>query len=582
MMRQKISNSNDAPNSYNLRIFLLMGLIGLFIAFLTLRLFNLQVTNHALYLAKAADQHGEESTIPSKRGEIYLAGGENKPMLVATNIAQSLVFSVGREMSNDEKILASQKLSPILGIDTAELLLKMNEGNQNYLPLKHQLSDEDAEKIKGLNLSGIHLEPETVRFYPQTHLASQVLGFLGYQGSQRVGQYGVEGTYEKELAGVPGVLAAEAGATGTWISFGGKKEIPAVDGDDIYLTVDPSIQFKSQQVLEKTVKDHGADSGSVTVVDPKTGKILAMASYPDFDPNQYGKVENPAYYNNTPLSSDYEPGSTFKAITMAAGIAAGVISPQSTFVDTGSIQVDDRVIKNSDPTPRGVQTMTQVLDESLNTGAVYVQQLLGRDKYLDYVKKFGFGKKTGIDLIGETSGNLKQLDQRGNIFYANASFGQGILTTPIQMIQFYTAIANGGKMMQPYIVDHKVHADGRIEKTEPKMLGEVLDVKSASTVSAMLVDVVENGHGKRAAVKGYFIGGKTGTAQVAYPDRSGYDPDKNIGSFIGFGPANEPKFLMLVRIDNPRDVKFAESTAAPAFGEIASFILNYLQVPPTR
>jgi stage V sporulation protein D (sporulation-specific penicillin-binding protein) len=566
-------NNSSVPNSYSykVRIFLLMGLIAGFIGLLMVRLFHLQIINHSSYLMAAANQHGEFTLIPSKRGEIYLTAPKGgQPVLMATNVSKNLVYAVGKQMTDADRKIAATKLAPILGVPAGELLDKLIDGNQNYLPLLRQLTEDQSTKITALKLTGIRLEPEDVRFYPQNALASQVLGFLGYKGDKRVGQYGIEGEFEQELAGKTGV-ASQAGT-----------EEGPVDGDSIYLTLDRSIQFKAQQVLDNTVKAHSADSGSVVVMNPKTGAVLAMANYPDFDPNNYSKVESPAWYNNSVASSDYEPGSVFKAFTIAMGINEDKITPQSTYVDTGSVQVDDRVIKNSNPAPLGIQTMTQVLDESLNTGAVYIQQQVGQDKFKEYIKKWGFGSDTKIDLPGETEGNLAQLDKKGNIFYANASFGQGITVTPLQLVQAYGAIANAGQMMRPYAVDKIVHPDGEVDQKSPINLGQVMTTKTAATTSAMLVDVVENGHGKKAAVKGYYIGGKTGTAQVAYKDKSGYDPDQNIGTFVGFGPADNPAFVLLVRINNPKDVKFAESTAAPAFGEIASFILNYLQIPPTR
>jgi stage V sporulation protein D (sporulation-specific penicillin-binding protein) len=566
-------NNQSSNYSINHRIFFVLGLIALFFALIISRLFALQITNHRTILVQAATQHGELALIPASRGEIYLANTKkNQPVLVATNITKKLVFASTKQMSEDDKILASSKLAQVLDLRSTDILDKLNSGNENYLPLMHQLSDENAAKIEKLNLTGIHLDSEEVRFYPQTTLASQVLGFVGYsdKSDEKQGQYGIEREYEKELAGRAGV----ASATGT--------DLGPLEGSDVYLTIDQAIQYKAQMVLDETVKKHSADSGSVIVVNPKTGAILAMANYPDFDPNTYGKAQNVANFNNNAIYSDYEPGSVFKAITMAAGVNENAISPQSTYVDTGSIQVEDRVIKNSNPNPRGTQTMTQVLDESLNTGAVFVQQLIGRDKFTDYVKRFGFGKRTGVDLPGEGAGDISQLDKKGNIFLANAAFGQGITTTPIQLVQAYSAIANGGVMVKPYVVDKIIHQGGKVEQKSKTEVSQVLNKAAASTVSAMLVDVVENGHGKKAAVPGYFIGGKTGTAQVAYKDRSGYDPTKNIGTFIGFGPMDNPAFLMLVRINEPKDVAFAETSAAPAFGEIASFILNYLQVPPTR
>ncbi|MGE5392864.1 MAG: peptidoglycan D,D-transpeptidase FtsI family protein [Candidatus Saccharibacteria bacterium] len=561
---------------------MLLSIITIFIALIILRLFTLQVISHGYYERLASNQHEFEQVILPKRGDIYLqpTAKDSQPLLVATNVTKNLVYVNPKEIENPGNTAA--KLSKTLEMPEAEILDKLAATGKNYVPLKKQLSDETSDQIQQMKLPGVYLEPEDIRLYPEGNLASQVLGFVGYRGDQRVGQYGIEGRYEQQLSGSKGIMGSESDVAGRWITFASRNFTPAQDGDTLYLTLDPAIQFKAQEVLKKTVQEHGAENGSVIVVNPKTGAILAMANYPDFNPNEYGKAENVSQFANNAVSIDYEPGSVFKAITMAAALNEGRITPDTTYEDTGQVEIDGHTIKNSDPKPNGIQNMKDVLDKSLNTGLVFVEQQLGHTAFQDYVQKFGFGKDTGIELPGESAGDIKNLDRKGDVFFATASFGQGITVTPLQMVQAYTAIANGGKMMQPYIVETVKHADGVEEPHRPKELGKVIDSKTAATLSAMLVDVVENGHGKRAAVKGYFIAGKTGTAQVAYKDRQGYDPNRNIGSFVGFGPVDNPQFLAIVKIDSPRDVKFAESTAAPAFGEIASFILNYLQIPPTR
>ena len=552
----------------------------LFIIFIAIRMFNLQVLSHAYYKNLANNQHrGGSLSITPNRGEIYLTTTSGNHVLVATNVSKNMVYAVPREIG-DKKGLAD-KLSKLLEIDAVEIAEKIS-GNGSFVVIKKQIEDDVAMKLESLKLKGVYLQEQDVRFYPEKDLASQVIGFLGFKGDQRAGQYGVEGKYEKNLAGNTGVLDADTDPLGRWITTASRSFVPSSDGDDVYLTIDPTIQFKAEEILKTTVIAHGADNGAMVVINPKTGAILAMANVPEFDLNNYGKVSDPSVYNNRILSGGYEPGSVFKPFTMAAAINEKKVTPQTTYVDEGMLQIDDKQIKNSDPKPLGVQNMIQVLVESLNTGAVFVQQQIGNDVFKKYVQKFGFGKLVNFDLSGQVSGDLENLDRKGNIFFATASYGQGITVTPLQLIQGYTALANGGKMMTPYVVNKIVHSDGSEDVTRVDGGTQVIDTQTAVQVSAMLVDVVENGHGKKAAVPGYYIAGKTGTAQVAYKNKSGYDPNTNIGTFVGYGPVDNPQFLALIRIDNPKDVKFAESTAAPAFGELASFILNYLQVPPSR
>jgi len=576
----KTNNQAGAKNSYRLRIFLLLFAITVGIGLIETRLFYLQIVKKSYYQALAENQHSFDGTIDPKRGEIFLTPVQgDQPVLVATNVAKDTVYAVPKEI--DDKKGTASRLGPLIEFSAHDLEAKF-DSTSSYVSLKKELAPDVSEKIKSLKLKGIYLESADVRFYPEKTLASQVVGFLGYKGNERVGQYGVEGKFDQALAGQKGSLGADTDASGKPITFASRDYVPAKDGDDIYLTIDPAIQFKTEEVLKTEVEKHGADSGSITVMNPKTGAIMAMANFPSFDSNNYSKVKDLSVFSNKILSADYEPGSVFKPITMAAALNEGKVTADTTYEDTGLLKIDDKQIKNSDALAHGVQTMTQVLELSLNTGAVFAEQQIGNDIFKKYVRTFGFGKPEDFELSGQVAGNLANLDRKSDIFFATASFGQGITVTPLQLISAYTAIANEGKIMKPYIVDKIVHSDGSQDVTKPSVGSQILDPKTTATLSAMLVNVVENGHGKKAAVKGFYIAGKTGTAQVAFKDRAGYDPNTNIGSFIGFGPVENPQFLMLVRIDNPKDVKFAETTAAPAFGEIASFILNYLQIQPTR
>lgn len=572
--------SKLANQTIHKRVSLLTGLLVIFFALIVSRLVFLQVVQADEYQALAEDQYTLVKKLTADRGEIKVTDKySQEPYTVATNIEKDLVYAVPAAITDTRAV--AESLSPVIGIPVVDIESKLTDKTKKYVPLKKQLTESEVEKIKQLKLAGISFDPQITRFYPEKNFLSSVLGFVGFKDTERVGLYGLERYFEKELAGVPGFLAQEKDVGGSWI-FGGKRELTAaVDGDTLLLTIDKTIQFKVESVLKEAVEKNQADSGSILVTDPKTGAILAMASYPDFDPNEYSKTENVSYFNNLNTTGNYEPGSVFKAFTMAAAIDQGKISPSTTYVDTGKVEIDGYTIQNSDKKAHGTQTMTEALQESLNTGVIFAKEQIGNAKFVDYLSRFGFGKETGIELP-ETPGNLLNLKGNIRVNYHTASFGQGISVTPIQLAQAYGALANRGEMMKPYIVQSRIDAGGHAEVTKPQKVGNPVSEKTASTIAAMLVNVVENGHGKKAAVPGYYVAGKTGTAQVPRKDGRGYEENNNIGSFAGFAPVEDPKFVMVVRINHPRTVQYAESTAGPAFGQIAQFILNYYNIQPNR
>ena len=391
----------------------------------------------------------------------------------------------------------------------------------------------------------------------------------------------MEGTLNEILAGQSGYLN-DFFALSSASAAGHKSFEEAKDGSDIVLTIDRTIQFTACTKLRDAVLNHGAEKGVAIVMNPKNGEIWAICSYPDFDPNEYQKIEDGSIFNNTAIFQAYEPGSTFKAITMSAALDKGSVDTQTTFTDTGSVSIGKYTIRNADGKVYGKQTMTEVLENSVNTGAIFAANKVGAANFENFIRQLGFGEKTGIELSGEAKGNISSLAKQKEIYTATASYGQGITTTPIQMIRAYAAMANGGYLVKPTVIKEIRGADGQIVSPQNQSRTRVFSERTSLLISAMLGSVVENGHGKRAGVKGYYIGGKTGTAQVAKEKGSGYDPDKSIGSFIGYGPIDNPQFVMLAKIDNPKDVKFAESTAAPLFGEIAEFLVQYLKITPNR
>ncbi len=565
------------------RIKLVTGVFVFLFTILIIRLAVLQVGSAAYYKDQAAGQHAFFDQLAPSRGEIKVAdktSAENLP--VATNIHVPLVYVVPKSVVDPLRV--AQGLSGVLGIPEADILPKLNSKNKAYVPIKRRLSQDEVDKLKALNLPGVAFDDELVRYYPEHSFLSHVIGFLGYKensGSDRVGLYGIEKSFNGALSGQAGSLDTNNSGTGSGL-FGVKQAFQsATNGSQLLLTIDRSVQLTAEQVLASAVETHQADGGCVIVMDPKTGAVLAMASNPPYDPNEYNKVTNQAVFSNLCTVGAYEPGSVFKAVTMAAALDKGAITPDTTYVDSGQVVVDGYTIKNSDNKSHGVQTMTQVLEESLNTGVIYAKNKIGNKTILDYVQRFGFGKLTGLD-IPEIGGSIKNLNGNVEVNDDTASFGQGILVTPMQMVKAYAAIANGGKMPVPHVVGAQISPDGKIAETPISLGQQIISQKTAESLGAMLVSVVENGHGKRARVPGYYVAGKTGTAQVAKQDSAGYDPNNNIGTFVGYAPVEDPKFVMLVRINHPRTVQFAESTAGPAWGQIAKFILSYYNVPPNR
>jgi len=545
-------------------------------------MFQLQILEYRAYKLLASDQHEVQAQLVPRRGSILLQDrydGSLHPVVKDRETWQ--VYSIRREIRDATSTASS--LATILSSSADQLLFQMMYATSSYQVLAKDVSLEKADEIRGQRFPGIGLTKGPMRFYPEQGLGGQIFGFVSTdEQNKRVGRYGIESAYQNELAGEYGSLSLEKDAAGRRLSIGTTDLKKARDGSDLILTLDRAMQYEACDRAAKAVQEFQAEAASILVMEPQTGAIWAMCSAPDYDPANYGKIESISVLNNPTTFSEYEPGSIFKPLTIAAGIEEGKIGPNTTYTDEGEETIDDFTVRNSDKKAHGVQTMTEVLTKSLNTGTIFVQRLLGKETFRKYVEKFGFGEKTHIGLSPEADGNIRPLEKKGSIFAATASYGQGITVSQIQMLAAFGALANGGKLMQPYFVKEIVHPDGTREVTKPKVLRDVISKRTARLVSGMMVTVVENGHGKRAAVPGYYVAGKTGTAQVPNPDGPGYLKDATIGSFAGYAPSEQAKFVMLVTVVKPKTVKFAEASAAPVFGDMAKFILSSLQVPPER
>jgi cell division protein FtsI/penicillin-binding protein 2 len=577
-MRHEASGSPGAPKRLNLLRagFFVLGFV------IVSQLFRVQVMSHHFYAALADGQHDLFRKLFPERGRIFAREkGDEAPALLATNRKLTLVFAEPFRVKDARD--AAVRLAPILELESAEIEAKISDRSLRYKILKRSVSDAARARIETLGIEGIRFSEEESRYYPEATTAAHLLGFLGAGADGgRVGQYGIEGWWNGELSGEQGYLESEKDSFGRLISVGRKDIRPARNGDDLVLTVDRAVSHVVCGKLDEWVAKHGAEKGSAVILEPATGRILAMCSSPVFDPNVYGEVESIDTYNNQAIFAAYEPGSIFKPIGMAAALDTGKVTPTTPFDDSGEIKIGPFTIRNSDLKAHGRVTMTEVLTESLNTGMVDIAHRLGPELFLKYVRDFGFGQRHGIELETESAGDISSLSKKGDIWSSTGSFGQGITVTPLQIAAAYGAIANGGVLMRPTVIEEIRHPDGKTEKNPPKMVRRVISERAAKLLSGMLTSVVEKGHGRRAAVDGYWVAGKTGTAQIAKKDGGGYEADATIGSFAGFAPLESPRFAMIVRIDRPKDVQFAESSAAPLFGDIAKFLLDYYEIAPTR
>ena len=542
------------------------------------RIFTLAIVEHRRYVLAADRQHQLIEVLPSHRGAIYGVDktGHRQPLAI-----QKTVYTLVAEPKNvaDPAALASG-LAPLLGADRASLLAKLNKEGDAYEIVAKELDEMTAEKVRGLNAVGITLVEESRRNYPQNDFASSLLGFVRYDADMESGEYGIERQYQSTLKGERGFFEGERDATrGYWIGLGKRILDPPVDGDSVVLTIDPNIQFRVENELTTLAQKWQGESGLALVLEPKTGKILAAASEPSFDPNEYSEVKDYARFRMPLFDSQFELGSVMKPITMASALDAGVVTPTTTYTDLGKLSFGRYTISNFDLQARGVQTMSQVIEKSLNTGAVFAEQQLGNDQFRSYLDRFGFGKKTGIDFPNEVAGDLSNLAAGRDIEYATASFGQGIAVTPIQLAAAVGAIANRGVLMKPYLVERIISPSGSEEVMRPVEVGRVIKPEAAATMTDILVATVNNSFENRARVKGYRVAGKTGTAQLPLPDRPGYS-DQYIHSFVGFAPASDPRFLVFLLVVKPTGNRFAANTMTPAFHGIAEFILNYYEIAP--
>lgn len=560
--------------------FLSLG-IFLLAALIVVRLFYLQIVQHSKYETMAQNQHLTEQDLLPNRGEVLIHDyqtSQDALYPVAVNKKFYLAIAIPNLVKNPKAY--AKALAPILEMDEQTLLDNLSKDDDVYEPLKHKVDESKKKQVEDLKLDGIRFEEEIFRYYPEADNLSQILGFVGYKGDDLVGRYGVEGFWDKELAGQKGTFTFERDALGRLIPLATRVKADQQNGADIVLTLDRSIQFTACNALREAVEKYGAENGTVVIEDPKTGAILAMCNWPSYDNNNYQAITDYNLFNNLAVSEPYESGSMIKGITIASALDLGKITPDTTYEDTGEVDIGGYKIRNSDNKAHGFKNMTEVLEASLNTGAIFAARSIGAAALYQYFKRFGFGEKKDIGLTSEKTGDISSLARGKEIDMATASYGQGFMVTPLEIVSAFSAVANGGKMMKPYIIEEVKYANGKNVKTEPQLVRQVIADKTAITLSAMLGSVVKFGHAQSAAIPGYYIAGKTGTAQVVDPVTKKYSVDRTIQSFVGFAPLDNPRFVMLTKLTYPKN-EWAESSVAPLFKTIGEFLLNYLKVPPS-
>jgi cell division protein FtsI/penicillin-binding protein 2 len=553
-------------------------------AILIVRLFYWQVIQGATLSNEARSQYDTSVVTTAPRGNILASDGSFWVLRTQTYT----LWANPKELSDTPTIIA-QKLANLLVPDPTDKVslfqetLKLQNSlskDVSWVGLETKVTDDTKKNIEALGIQGIGFDPEDSSFYPEASSAAQLLGFVGKdQSGSNVGYFGLEGYYDLPLSGKPGFFGSQKNALGAPIISNDSTQVTAIPGVDLETGIDKRIQTLIESQLADGIQKYGAIGGSVTVMDPTNGEIMAMASLPSFDPANYSNYSN-ALFKNPVISDSFEPGSILKPVVMASGIDAGVVTPDTQCdICNGPLKVAEYYIRtwNDKYTPN--ITMTNVIVNSDNVGMSFVGQKLGADNLYDYLTKFGIGQKTGVDLQGESAPKLREKGTWSDVDLATASFGQGVAVTGLEMVRAISAVANGGYLVTPHVVDF-IKGEGWDQQINTNPPVRIISQTAAEETTAMMVDAANNGEAKWCRIPGFDVAGKTGTAQI--PVAGHYDATNTNHSFIGFAPAENPKFVMLVTLNSPTSSQWASETAAPLWYSIAKELFPYLGIQPSQ
>ena len=561
--------------------------LALLLAFsaIVVRLFQLQIIDNEKYLALADAEQMKRFEIPAQRGLIYAMDGKTPTKLVM-NESIYTVFADPQMIKDDEKSEIISKIKEVAGgnvRDGLESLLDKKESRYQILATK--ISRKQAEMIKESDFTGIGFQETSQRVYPEGQLASQVLGFVNSEG----GQYGIEGALNDELSGKDGQLKTVTDVSGVPLTIGSRDiDTPAEDGKNVVLSIDRNIQAQAEKILKNKLESSGAKDGSVIVMDPQTGKVMAMANYPTYNPAEFSTVTDVSVFTNGTTTSAYENGSVIKSLTMAMGIDTGVASPSDTYYNKDFVEIEDRTIKNAVLGHTGMVTFQTAMNYSLNTGMVEIASRLGggqinktaRDTMYNYYHdRFGLGEKTGVEVYEEKGTVISPENAEGNaVRYSNMSFGQGMNTTMIQTASAFSSIINGGTLYKASVINGEITSSGEYKQADAEVRQENV-IKS--TTSDQIRDVLvtaRNSVGTTNDLAGYRVGGKTGTSQTI--ENGGYVDYQTIGSYLGFGGNNTPKFVIMVAVSGAGQNLQGVQDAGPIFTELSNWMLTYLKIQP--
>ncbi len=563
------------------RLYMVSGLVVFAVVIFIAKLFYLQIIHGHQYEQLADRQYVTNTSNLFDRGSIYFTSKDGNQVSAAT-LRSGFKIAMNTITIGDPEVLYT-KIGKLLNLDHAAFITMVGKKKDPYVEIATNIPESIASQITAMKLPGVTAYRMNWRFYPAGDLASHVIGFMGYKGDDFAGRYGIERSYEKVLSRT---------APGLYVNFFAEiftdisklvNDTDEVEGD-VVTTIEPSVQKTLEQALKGVKEKWNSDRAGGIVMDPKTGAILAMGLDDGFDLNQTRSITDIARFNNPLIESDFEMGSIMKPIIMSIALDQGVITPTTTYNDAGFVKVANKTIYNFDKKGRGNNvSMQTVLNQSLNTGMVFVMQRMQKDAFKKQWESFGFGEKTGIDLPAETVGLISNLNTNRDVEFANVSFGQGVAVSPIEMIRAQAALANGGKLVTPHLVTEIDYPSGFTKKLDWPVTGQLIKPETSQTITKMLITVFDNYNDGKIKLEHYSIAAKTGTAQIANHATGGYYSDRNLHTFMAYFPANDPRFIVFLYNYYPKNgAKFSSDTLLPPFVDFAKFLINYYDVPPDR